>query len=240
MRTVWEESLRQTRQMIEDWTSHGISSVADDSRTVSLNVLAAIGFRKSFQFRNSEKEIPEATGRLSYRNALQIVLDNAILMMLVPRKHLRYFWLPDSMRRIGKAGDDFGMHMQEMLDNELAILNRGEKGSGGLVSSLVRALDVHQKDHTKGMSAEEIFGNMFVINFAGHDTTANTLAFAMLLLSAYPDVQEWVSGEVNRATAGLKGEDWDYGTLFPQLIRCRAVMVSARTWRLRIYIPNQY
>lgn len=40
----------------------------------------------------------------------------------------------------------------------------------------------------RGLSAEEIFGDLFVINFAGHDSRTNMSAFAVLLLAAYPDV----------------------------------------------------
>ena len=51
------------------------------------------------------------------------------------------------------------------------------------MTSLVRALDTHQRsastvmsdaDHSpvKGLTVDEIFGNIFVIDFAGDDTTA--------------------------------------------------------------------
>jgi cytochrome P450 len=228
MRSVWDESVRQTRQLIESWTNHGVASAADDMRTVSLNVLAAIGFRRSFEFKSSTAE-PSTVGkdgRFSYRDALQIVLDKAILILMIPRKHLKYSWLPASIQRVGKAAEDFAIHMQEMVNGEMATLNQGNKGSGSLITAFVKALDVHQKDRTKGMSVEEILGNLFVINFAGHDTTANTLAFATLFLTAYPEVQEWVADEVRRVFKDVQDENWDYSSLFPQLVRCRAVMLE--------------
>lgn len=91
------------------------------------------------------------------------------------------------------------------------------------MSSFVRALDTHQKEGTKttgtrGLSVDKVFGNIFVINLAGHDTTANTLAFAMVLLAA--------NQEVRRVTKGMDVADWDYEKLFPQLIRCSAILVS--------------
>lgn len=42
---------------------------------------------------------------------------------------------------------------------------------------------------------------------AGHDTTANTLAFAMLLLTTHPDVQLWLAGEIAAVQTTLKGDD---------------------------------
>ena len=76
----------------------------------------------------------------------------------------------------------------------------------------------------KGLSIDEIFGNIFVINFAGHDTTANTLAFAMLLLAANPEVQEWVAEELHTVT-DRECETSEYNTSFPHLNRCKAVLV---------------
>jgi len=76
----------------------------------------------------------------------------------------------------------------------------------------------------KGLTVDEIFGNIFVINFAGHDTTANTLAFSMLLLAAHPDVQDWVAEELQELTPA--NEKWEYSFLFPKLNWCKAVLVK--------------
>ncbi|KAI0897018.1 cytochrome P450 [Annulohypoxylon nitens] len=111
------------------------------------------------------------------------------------------------------------------------------------MSSFVRAADLHHVDSSattpdlrgtkKGLSADEIFSNLFVINFAGHDTTANTLAFAMLLLASRPDVQAWLAAEIAFVTGDRPLEACDYKELFPQLKRCRAVVYET----LRLYPP---
>jgi cytochrome P450 len=150
--------------------------------------------------------------------------------MLVPPRHLVYSWLPTSLRKIGTAAQDFKTHMVKMLDEENKLMNQGEKGTGSLMTSFIRALDTRTKDSgssaSQGLSVDEIFGNIFVINFAGHDTTANTLAFSMLLLAAYPEVQQWVAEEINDVISETASSDWDYVELFPHLLRCRAVLVS--------------
>jgi cytochrome P450 len=240
---VWSESLQQTRQMIEYWTSPGhdtIPSVAKDVRSLSLNVLAATGFRRSLTFRGSSvATLDTKGGLLPYRDALQIVLDNAILLMLFPYWILGKSWMPKSMRKIGKAAKDFKAHMVRMLEEETIAKDSGEKGTGSLMTSFVKALDVHEKDDTtatkgpRGLSVDEIFGNIFVINFAGHDTTANTLAFSFLLLSAYPEVQEWIAEEVCSVTKDLKDDQWAYNELFPKLKRCQAILLET----LRLFPP---
>lgn len=240
MRSVWDESVRQAGQMIDAWMDDGTTSVARDMRTVSLNVLAAIGFRRSSHFRAPEaaEYSDDPDTKFSYRDALQIVLDNVILIMLIPRKHLRYFWLPARLRRIGKAAADFGMQMQEMVDEEKEAKKDDNKGTGSLLNSFVHALDAHHKDSSKGMSVDELLGNLFMVNFAGHDTTTNTLAFAVLLLAACPEVQEWVSEEVVRVIERTSQDDMNYNDLFPKLVRCRAVMVSSESIRVKFMLDE--
>ncbi|KAI0386948.1 putative cytochrome P450 [Hypomontagnella monticulosa] len=239
MKFVWEESVRQAKGMVHSWTgAAGIPSYQKDTRTLSLNVLAAAGFRKSYDFRGSAEPAMDEVG--SYRDSLQTVLDNIILLLLVPFRFLRM--MPESWARIGNAGIAFKQHMVKMLDDETTALKRGEPGSGGIMSLFVRAADMHHVDSAtasnlkatkKGLSVDEIFGNLFVINFAGHDTTANTLAFGMLLLAAHPDVQEWLAEEIAFATRGGPVETYEYKDLFPQLKRCRAVLYEI----LRLYPP---
>jgi cytochrome P450 len=141
---------------------------------------------------------------------------------------------PESWRRVARAAADFKKHMIRMLDEETAALNEGKFGSGGLMTSFVRALDTKQKEDAKGsgdsstpkgLTVDEILGNIFVINFAGHDTTANTLAFSMLLLAAHPDVQNWVVEELREFTP--TNEKWEYSVLFSKLKRCRAILVKS-------------
>jgi cytochrome P450 len=235
---VWNESLGQAREMLQSWTScaePGIPSVAKDTRTLSLNVLAATGFRRSYKFRGSSQQGTDEAR--TYRDALQTVLDNAIFLMLAPPRLLSFPLLPRSWARIGKAAADFKQYMMHMLDEETSLLERGQTGTGSLMTSFVRALDTHQKEEatvkssadqspSKGLTVDEIFGNIFVINFAGHDTTANTLAFSMILLAANPEVQDWVAEELQEVTKNGDSERWDYSVLFPELKRCRAVLVS--------------
>lgn len=247
MRFVWSESIGQARAMIRYWTGvseAGIPSVQRDTRTLSLNVLAATAFRKSYAFRGSSESSIDETG--NYRDTLQTVLDNVIPLMMLPYRILASSWfpLPKSLAKIGNAAVTFKKHMMNMVEEEAAALGQGKPGSGGIMTALVRALDVHNrevaaspvvgKEDRKGLSIDEVFSNLFVINFAGHDTTANTLAFATLILAAHPEVQDWISEEVKLVTADTPAEeDWDYKTIFPRLKRCHAVFLET----LRLYPP---
>lgn len=232
MSFVWSESIQQTQDLISCWLEGGVHSCSKDTRTLSLNVLAATGFNKSFKFRPWRGDERQSNAELSYRDALQIILDNAIVLLVLGPKLLSSHFLPLSWQRVGKAASAFQTYMQKMVDEETQPLNRDKKGSSGLMASFVRAGNEYATNsdsaeaRTKGLSIDEIFGNIFVINFAGHDTTANTLAFGVLLLAAHPKIQAWVAEEVRNHCQSPSPETWQYDDLFPKLVRCQAVMVS--------------
>ena len=66
------------------------------------------------------------------------------------------------------------------------------------MTPFVRALDTYQDGKSafnnttgrssKGLTKHEISLDIFVINFAGHDSTANPLTFAMIQFAANPNV----------------------------------------------------
>ncbi|KAI9878026.1 MAG: hypothetical protein M1830_002146 [Pleopsidium flavum] len=238
---VWSESLNQARDMIQAWTGCGQSGtvgVARDTRTLSLDVLAATGFHKSYKFRASTE--PGSDEARNYRESLAITLDNALFMMLVPPKLLTMPFIPKTWARIGQATNDFRQYMMDMFNEERRLLDAGKPGTGNLMSSLVRVSEDEQKkkvkdntDRPRGLTISEILGNIFVINFAGHDTTANTLAYSMLLLAAYPEVQDWVGEELQELLQNSNSETWSYEQLFPRLKRCQAVLLET----IRLFPP---
>ena len=71
--------------------------------------------------------------------------------------------------------------------------------------------------------------------FAGHDTTANSVAFGIALIATRPDVQDWIAEEINTIFSKQDLEASSYVELFPRLKRCLAVMVrhAERSWRRR-------
>jgi hypothetical protein len=216
---------------IENWMGV-IKSFAKDTRTLFLNVLASTGFRRSSEFQSANDVKKEDNGEdaaSSYRNALSTALDNDIILMLLPYGRLSLPIFPKSFQRIRKAGVDYKQHMERMLEGETAALNPGEPGAESMMTAFVKALNTSEPKNggskPKGLSVEEIFGDIFVMNFAGHDTTANTPAFAMGLLASEPDVQDWVAQELHEVVPRVDDE-WEYSPIYPQLLRCRAVLVS--------------
>ena len=116
---------------------------------------------------------------------------------------------------------------------------KGNQGGRNLMTSLVRALTnvtetivsgnqafTHDQG---GLTENEIYCNMFVFNFAGHDTTAYTLAFAIVALSAHSFMQDWLSEELQYVLGDTKAQYWNYVEVLPRLKRGLAVLVSFGT-----------
>jgi len=104
------------------------------------------------------------------------------------------------------------------------------------MSMLVRLSDNAKSSKAGGatgqyLTEEEISGNMFIFTGAGFDTTANTLTYAIVLLSAYPEWQTWIQEEVDGVLGGTASPD--YTTVFPKLTRCLALMFET----LRLFPP---
>lgn len=217
--------------MLELWLEHGARGTIDtvgDTATLTLHVLASAGFGVAYPFRKG-LSTPQAGHSMTYREALLLVLQNIVLLAILPKQYLTLPVLPRGLRRLGEATEEFKSYMEEMLDKERVMISKREPGIGNLVSALIRASeDASNGDglSNHGLSEDEIYGNIFIYNLAGHETTANTLAFAIALLAAHPQWQSWISDELDSvlADSGKTGAR-DYEAVFPKLNRCLALMV---------------
>jgi cytochrome P450 len=224
---VWTESLRQGQQMLQYWkvNAHaGESTMAKDTRTLALDVLVHAAFGKSFNFYGA-RDRNITSGPLSYRDALAILLENAILILALGPKALKRLTFIPRLARLSNAAEQFKQYMLDMFE-EHAQQVQGEKSQGNLIKSLVRAsLD------EKLITQDEVIGNIFVFNFAGHDTTAHSLAFTFMLMAADPEVQEWMGEEIRYVLGDKDLLEADY-SLMPRLVRTLAVLVSLyNVWR---------
>ncbi|KAK6207385.1 hypothetical protein LQW54_007214 [Pestalotiopsis sp. IQ-011] len=233
--TVWSESISQASDMIRYWASRSsVRSTANDLRSLSLGVLSQAGFGKSFKFEGYE-ETSHADPSASYKDSLQLILENCILLIaLGPKFFTNAIWLPKAWRQLAEAVKGFQRSMTEMYESEKAKVAKGITGRNGdhtFLTSLAKA-SLEAKEG-EGMTEREIYGNIFVINFAGHDTASHVFTFAVYYLAANPSVQDWVAEELRYVLGMGSPKDWDYNRDFPRLKRCLAVMYES----MRLYTP---
>ena len=176
----------------------------------------------------------------NYRDSLAVVLDHILLIMILGPDLLTRRFLPKSWSRIGQATIDFKAHMQNMYNEGKHLIANGKPGAVNIINSLIRAVEEvtdnvsasrdqevqFRKGYQKGLSKSELYGNTFVYNFAGHDTTAITLSYTIYLLAAHPEVQNWIAEEIIEFLKDDDSTNWEYNQVFPKLKRCFAVLVS--------------
>ena len=219
---VWKESLRQGQQLLQYWNDNSDpdapSTMAKDTRTLTLDVLVRAAFGKSFDFYGARDQ-KTTSGPLSYRDALALILENAILILALGPHNLKRLAFIPRLRQLSNAAEQFKQYMLDMFEEQEEHVKEG-KAQGNLITSLVRA-----SKEDKLITQDEVIGNVFVFNFAGHDTTAHSFAFTFMLLAAHPEVQEWMAEEIRQVVGSSDTLEADYN-MFPKLVRTLAVLVS--------------
>lgn len=98
-------------------------------------------------------------------------------------------------RRYNAALQTIDRIVYQMIDQRRALSER----PNDLLSLLLEARD---EQTGQGMSDRQIRDELVTLLVAGHETTANTLTWALYLLSTHPDVERRVSAELEQALAG--------------------------------------
>jgi len=89
---VFRESIQQAQSMITSWvgpndqTSKTLAHIADDTMRLSLHVISRAGFGQTLKWPHEEagEVVPEGH-TLSYKDALESLLQNIIQVMLMPK-----------------------------------------------------------------------------------------------------------------------------------------------------------
>ncbi|KAL8662846.1 MAG: hypothetical protein Q9202_004360 [Teloschistes flavicans] len=244
---VWDEAGRQAHDMISSWTRLGESGTKDtvaDTATLALHVLTNAAFGAAYPFSEGVRKVSPGH-EMTYRDSLGLCLSNIITFAILPKRYLSFSFMPTKLQRLGQASREFQQYMDEMLTSERAS-TKYEKTN--LMSALVRASDedaeskASGQDSSKlGLTDDEIFGNIFAYNLAGHETTANTVAFALCLLAAYPQYQDWVREEILQVQKDFlpADEEQSYEHIFPRLQRSLSVMYETlRLYGSVVFIPR--
>lgn len=213
--------------------------------------MSSAGFGKSYPYKGSE-EASSTEDSSSYKRAPQLILDNCIPLVILGPNNLSKWWLPKKWKEIYQATLTFRQYMTELYEEEKQAMLHSKSGGNNLMTSLIRASqkmseaadtakikedDIISHHEQGGLTETEIYGNIFVFNFAGHDTTAHALAFGIVLLATRPDVQDWIAEELHYVLEDQEPEEWSYNSTFPRLRRCLAVLVS-RVMLAHFYNPS--
>jgi len=139
-------------------------------------------------------------------------------------------WVPTPDRiRAAPALRYFRGEMEGLIERRKALLARDEASAPNDLLTLL--LTAHDPEGGALFSGREVFDNVMTFVFAGHETTANALAWTLYLLSQFPDADAQVTDEVSAVDdAALAVGD------LPELTFTRAVLEES----MRLYPPAPF
>ena len=121
--------------------------------------------------------------------ALHIAIRYAMHRALIPLRAPR--WLPTPMRR--RAREASG-HVHRFAHRILQACREDPTVEAPLVRAL---MDARDPETGRALSDDEIADELIIFIFAGHDTTATTLTYALWALGHHPDIQNRLAAEVS-------------------------------------------
>ncbi|CAK4032165.1 hypothetical protein DOTSEDRAFT_73141 [Lecanosticta acicola] len=244
---VWKESLVQAESMMAGWidqksdSTGTIWSVATEAMRLSLHVISRAGFGVQLKWPHEEEITPVPAGHtMAYKEALETLLKNILVMILFPRWVIKSSPL-EIHKKTWRAFTEWGQYMRELYEAKRGEVKEGERREGmDLMGALVQGAGLTQESlNARGnadpekaaptkqlLSDDEIFGNAFVFILAGHETAANTIHFSTLFLAMHPSSQRNLQKDLDSILGDRPVSEWDYDHDLPKLFgsMCGAVM----------------
>ena len=223
---VFQESIRQTNGLVGEL--HSGTSQSDDAvesnrvfdmiKKVAIHVLSGVGMDINVPWQENDPVKARHGFQMTHTEVITTIIDNIrgpiILLQCFLSRYPSFLPGSQSLRSLSRAIQEYPKHTGQMLDAEFQRLANPEGGEArrNIMSHLLRASETSAGSHEKGRAPlnEEVMGNLFVFTVASFDTTANTLAYAIILLTRYPQWQEWFLEEIddlsplNTNTEGLE------------------------------------
>lgn len=193
---------------LESWVDGSTVDVLSEMQDLTLRIVCSALFRLD-QDRGAERMVSAVH---AFAASLNVVLRRAFPIPV---------WLPTSGNRLRRRT----VAEVDALAYDLIRRRRGNPG-GDLVSLLVHASDA---DGAPALSDVEVRDELMTIFFAGHETSAAALTWALYLLASHPEVADSVRAEI----AGAVG---DRPVGMPDLPRL-AVLGQVVAETLRLYPP---
>ncbi|SOJ53888.1 Pentalenene oxygenase [Mycobacterium simulans] len=181
-----------TKQQVQRFGGHmaeaaeSVSSSWQDGHTINLDTecrkltMRALG--RAVLGMDLTEHVAEVTEPL--RTALTYVVSRALHPLRAPA------WLPTPARRRARAA---AATLHRLATTILRECRARPDTDAPLVQALIEAKDPLTK---KRLSDSDIAAELILFLFAGHDTTATTLAYAMWQLGRHPEIQSRVAAEV--------------------------------------------
>ncbi|KAF2106449.1 putative cytochrome P450 [Lophiotrema nucula] len=223
MHEVWSESIKRAGELgLDTEQERTLGRIRTTFDVLAMHVLATVGFGQDTELKN----VPYGH-RESLMESLGFILKHIVLTLIFNGLKAPDFLLPNVLKKLKVSVAEFRLYMQELVHRQMQMSRGEKKGSRtNLLEAIVTANEAEKQIAQSGtakpsyLSESELYGNLFVFNLAGYETTASSMTFALSYLATDPEIQDWLIEEVDRYFTNNK----DYASVYPRLVRCQAWM----------------
>ncbi|KAL0574637.1 hypothetical protein V5O48_007333 [Marasmius crinis-equi] len=202
---VWDESLKTYRDMVsaDGWLDRktvDITELQKNTFKFALIVLGTCAFGFDFDW-SAPPTIAE--GEMSVQEAMRIVIDRFLFLIFAPGAESTFELAEHALTVISirttlqadRLLESFMQDQVRLRREELRGHTSGQYRRKDAFSMLVQANESDENAKNK-LTDKDLIGNVFVMLFAGHETTANTLAATLALLAITSDAQDEVLKQI--------------------------------------------
>jgi len=157
---------------------------------------------------------------------MSFVLQNMIRVIILMEFKIPLWLLPTNFQDVDAATKELQQYLIESVRDEKSISSQTKSIGAHLLSALIHANEAAKSEETVHLSDTELYGNLFLVNMAGFETTATVLTYTLSLLAANREIQGWVGEEVDAVWGRDEIKVPKYEDTFPRLVRCLALMAS--------------
>lgn len=253
---TFAETVHQTQRLVDVWSAAPqttIASLEQDTMKLALHIIGYVGFGLRFLWpgespseslaaadplRKYGSLDPPPGHSLTFAASVERVLRYIMLLLVLPPAWLRR--LPfRAAREAYEAYDNYARYTRGLLA-EKAVSGDTEATGMDIMGHLVRARTAAAKSESDTqLSDDEIMGNAFIMLAAGHDTTANTLHFALLELAAHPAAQRALQADVDRLLGRhTNPATWSYESAIHPLLVSTVGAAMNETLRMMPAVVN--
>ncbi|KAG5638340.1 hypothetical protein H0H81_000583 [Sphagnurus paluster] len=194
---VWTETLNTYRQMevAEGWEHRNavvLPVVQKITTKLALLVVARCGFGLSFDW-SAPPMGPDGT--MSVQESLRVLADSYMLGLMAP-DWVRNLPLP-GFRQVRMAFNQFSSFMQREIEARTMEVRNEEESADVRKDAFTMLVRANEQETGKfKLDTQEVIGNVFILLFAGHETTAHTLAATLALLALHPEIQSEILEQI--------------------------------------------
>lgn len=198
--------------MVNRWQNGETHDMYQEMTDVTMNIVVKTLF---------DVDITSDTGELgSAMNTIFHIADNR-LKRVIQLPH----WLPTAENRELRSAMAI---VKSRLNTIIHERRKSGEDKGDLLSMLLMAQD---EETGLGMTDTQVFHEVMALFAAGHETTANTITWTLLLLAQNPDAMQKIQSEINTAIGNRRATMDDLRNLtYTEMVIKESLRIYPTAW----------